>query len=41
MYASNTALVVPPCTARVGPIPSELMLANSIVFFPRLRSALR
>src|SRR4051795_11481042 len=41
MYASNPALFVEPCTTRVGPIPSELMLANSVVFFPRLRGALR
>ena len=33
-YASKTALFTPPSTARVGPIPSEPMLAKSVVFFP-------
>ena len=35
MYASKTALVVPPSTARHGPIPSAVMLAKSVVFLPR------
>ncbi len=40
-YASKTALFVEPRTARVGPIPSELMLAKSVVFLPRLRGVLQ
>ena len=39
-YASNAALVVLPTTAMHGPIPSEVMLAKGVTFFPRLRGAL-
>ena len=34
-YASNTALIVLPSTARQGPIPPEPMLAKRVVFLPR------
>ena len=37
MKVSKTILVVAPSTARQGPIPSMLMLASSVVFFPQLR----
>src|SRR5215213_11371720 len=33
----NTSRSVAPSTARAGPIPSTLMLASKVVFFPRLR----
>ena len=36
-YASKTAALVAPSTARVGPIPSKLMLESTVVFSPRLR----
>ena len=39
-YASNAAPVVLPTTAMHGPIPSEVMLAKVLTFFPRLRGAL-
>ena len=39
-YASNAALVVLPTTAMHGPIPSEVMLAKGVTFFPRLCGAL-
>src|SRR5215210_3905304 len=35
--ASKTSFVVPPTTAKHGPIPSLVMLAKSVVFLPRLR----
>jgi hypothetical protein len=39
-YASNAALVVLPTIAMHGPIPSKVMLASSVTFFPQLRGAL-
>ena len=36
-YASETALVVEPTTARHGPIPSWVMLASKVVFLPRFQ----
>lgn len=39
-YASKTAFVALPTTARHEPIPFALILASSVVFLPRLRGAL-
>src|SRR5215212_7108716 len=38
-YASKTALVVAPSTAKDGPIPQSVMLESNVTFFPQLRGA--
>src|SRR5215211_4649016 len=38
-YASKTALVVAPSTAKDGPIPESVMLESRVTFFPQLRGA--
>src|SRR5215212_9115678 len=38
-YASKTALVVAPSTARDGPIPQSVRLQSNVTFLPQLRGA--